>query len=573
MKIQTNQGDVELTAEMVCRGMVFTAADYHLGGGLFVVGRRDDANNVWRDAGDDGLGTNLLGARRFLGCDPTVASRADCERFGVHGDAAAHGFARLRDGGAVDLYRVPLAGLVTEDGVGQRRAFEDPATCFADEHFLGLDSRHASPEDVRRLCCGAEEAETIVTLRGFAGVSPTGRVCSLAIGDHDMHEDLATGAKWSARKVQFYDRVDIHLDGKPLREDLYPRRLAALADGISGDAGGLYVPALPIPTCGCCGKATEPSRIGPTMLVLPVGDCLTAEAPICRSCLVDVNEDIAAWTIRDGKIERKVRAACPNCGGDDATCRGSLAGLKACAAKGAQWGVADIVSGKALDGLALLYDEKRRAGETCEDLRARLRGLRSRKDTGNGFRVGGSYVRVGVDHAQSGTEATAFVSAAMRKAGESLARVGEAARWAAASSIPVLAKMPAPKGGWRTAEQIDREVAERGRRNREAPLVALVAAVPEGLDPIGWRAAVLAVHEHHGRFADRLRGDLFAEWLVTVLREGLTAVEIDGYHGLGYLEGLDSYQRAIAPAPKVDRVRATWKTRGPVLPCDNGWDE
>ena len=68
MKIKTNAGEVELTAEMVCRGMVFTAADYHLGGGLFVVGRRDDANNVWRDAGDDGLGTNLLGAQRFLGC-------------------------------------------------------------------------------------------------------------------------------------------------------------------------------------------------------------------------------------------------------------------------------------------------------------------------------------------------------------------------------------------------------------------------------------------------------------------------------------------------------------------------
>jgi hypothetical protein len=30
---------------------------------------------------------------------------------------------------------------------------------------------------------------------------------------------------------------------------------------------------------------------------------------------------------------------------------------------------------------------------------------------------------------------------------------------------------------------------------------------------------------------------------------------------------------AIAPAPKVDRVRATWKTRAPVLPCDNGEDE
>ena len=35
------------------------------------------------------------------------------------------------------------------------------------------------------------------------------------------------------------------------------------------------------------------------------------------------------------------------------------------------------------------------------------------------------------------------------------------------------------------------------RRAAEAPLVALVKAVPEGLDPLGWRAAVLGLRERH----------------------------------------------------------------------------
>ena len=35
------------------------------------------------------------------------------------------------------------------------------------------------------------------------------------------------------------------------------------------------------------------------------------------------------------------------------------------------------------------------------------------------------------------------------------------------------------------------------RHAAEAPLVALVNTVPEGLDPIGWRAAVLGLRERH----------------------------------------------------------------------------
>ena len=132
--------------------------------------------------------------------------------------------------------------------------------------------------------------------------------------------------------------------------------------------------------------------------------------------------------------------------------------------------------------------------------------------------------------------------------------------------------MPEPPGGWRTPEQIDREIAERGRRNREAQLVALVAAVPEGLDPIGWRAAVLGAHE--------MRQTAACSWPAAAgLLEGRTFKSTDREWLIGLLRMsadhpvVAAYQRAITPAPPVPRVRATWKTRGPVLPVDDGRDD
>ena len=523
MKIRTNAGDVELTAEMVCRGMVLQSDHWIQNAardGVLTMSRADPARPECWEATVDESWCYPVNAQRFLGCDPAIASRADCERFGVHGDAAAHGFARLRDGGALDLRHV----LMPVGAISQRRDEErivlplTPGTerlLLDGERFVGLHAIYASPEDVRRLCCGAER---------LSNEQYDPHLCTLAIGDHDEHEDIAHGVKWKTSVA---------------RVDAAVKTVSAFNANLRGSAA-----LLAGPSCGRCGKVTEPSAIGPMMLRLPVGDRY-ADAPVCQACLAEVNKDVGAWTIREGKIERKT-----------------------------EWPGLDIVSGKALDRLALLYDEERRAGETCEDLRARLRGVhgrRSRKDTGNGFRVGGTYV-VGVDPARPGTEATAFVSAAMRKAGESFAAVGEAAKRCAESAMPVPSRCPCDALG-RGAPGLHTKDCKAVRREKEAALVALVAAVPEGLDPIGWRAAVLAVHEHHGRYADRLRGDLFAEWLAFVLREGLTAGEVDGYHGLGYLEGLDAYQRAITPAPKVDRVRATWKTRGPVLPCDNGEDE
>ena len=512
MKIQTNAGEVTLTAEMVCRGMVFAPKDprdYVMGEGrVFVVGHRDEANGVWRDARDENLGTNVFGADRLLGCDPAIATRADCERYGVHGDAAAHGFARLRDGGAVDLLREgePRGSMFRCPGGGppiSPRCSMGRYEMVRQGQWIGLNAVEARPEDMRRLCCGDHQTEEI--LDGYTGRTATGNVCSLAIGDHAEHEDLATGVKWSARPNPLE-----HLRGR----------------------AAVFV--------------SQP-------------------------------------------------AACPNCGSDDATCRGSLAGLKACAAKG---------------GRHIL-----------------------RIDDGGTYVRGNENYRVGVDPAQPGTETT-FVSVAMRKAGESLAALGEAAKHAAESAMPVPAAAAikwemgtASLGqsqahilrdgdvyrwqvnhlGLRIREGVEPHAfdahAAAGRilfavhdatagiewlagffgllfrihdatpaakrAKQEAPLVALVAAVPAGLDPIGWRAAVLAVHECQSRYGSPIQGDHFAAWLMHSLREDMDDCDA----GTPYAYGYHGYLRAIAPAAKVDRVRATWKTRGPVLPCDNGEDE
>jgi hypothetical protein len=117
MKIKTNAGEVDLTHEVVTKGMVLEstwAAPGEPPTGRFTIVRRGNCGTVWffRDVGT----TSLVEWRgfcdreqpTFLGCDPEIASRADCERFGVYGDAAAHGFAPLRDGGATDLRKARM---------------------------------------------------------------------------------------------------------------------------------------------------------------------------------------------------------------------------------------------------------------------------------------------------------------------------------------------------------------------------------------------------------------------------------------------------------------------------------
>jgi hypothetical protein len=407
-----------------------------------------------------------------------------------------------------------------------------------------LHAQLVSPENVRRFCCGAKHP-------GDANVF--GAHCTLAIGDHDTHEDLATGVKWSAKR------------GLPDMQ---------VASGEALDRLATFYGA-------------EPRRHGESCEALQARAWSTVRGAM-------TNAKQAAGPYRTAPV-----GPCPNCGGDDATCRGSLVGLRACAAKGAppptvQW--------------------------TSDS------GFTYREDvTGNGFRVGGPY-HVGVDPAQPGTEATAFVSSAMRKAGESLARFGEAAKRAAESAMRVPAAIEWRHGsaslgqsqahvirdgdvyrwqvnhlGLRIRDGVSllgdearyeaacllRDVHEATagiewlagflgllfrvhdstpaamRAKQEAPLVALVAAVPAGLDPIGWQAAVLAEAEGPGHLTSSEAREFGAQ----------VEAAVRGRDVMVFPNALAAYQRAIAPAPKVDRVRATWKTRGPVLPCDNGWDE
>ena len=198
MKIQTNAGEVELTAEMVTRGMVLQSPAWRIppapDGVLTMKDPRGDGD--WYTT-DQVYCNPIVAEAVLLGCDPAIASRADCERFGVHDDAAAHGFARLRDGGAVDFRReeLPNGSAVGFIG-GTGRCYSVLRSLTAEERFIGLDARHASPEDVRRLCCldvASADAEQLDE-KGRRWIPR----CTLAIGDHDTHEDLATGVKWSA---------------------------------------------------------------------------------------------------------------------------------------------------------------------------------------------------------------------------------------------------------------------------------------------------------------------------------------------------------------------------------------
>jgi hypothetical protein len=104
-----------------------------------------------------------------------------------------------------------------------------------------------------------------------------------------------------------------------------------------------------------------------------------------------------------------------------------------------------------------------------------------------------------------------------------------------------------------------RKAVTEARARDEAPLVALVNAVPVGLDPIGWRAAVLAYMERRGMILDPQRAPAVVAGLVRGGQDDVAA----------------AYKRALAPRNKVapERRGATWKTRGPMLPVDDGRDE
>lgn len=114
---------------------------------------------------------------------------------------------------------------------------------------------------------------------------------------------------------------------------------------------------------------------------------------------------------------------------------------------------------------------------------------------------------------------------------------------------------------WRMAPPPD-PVAER--RAREAPLVALVAAVPSWADPVAWRAAVLAVDEEctiKGGPRATTIGDVWGAGEVAGVRrfaEGLTnrPTRITTPRDVA----VDAYARALAPSAVV---RPEWRERLP----------
>ncbi len=208
MRIRTNTGIVELTAEMVTKGMVLQGPVFRHTIARKIVPSRPDLIDTEGRA----VMAFEVPSMAFLGCDPTIATRADCERYGVHGDAAAHGFAKLRDGGAVDLAELNhVPGMVfdSSERMGGRcviiRDFGDgnwtstrgtswhlwKAVRAKQVRFIGLAAGYASPDDVDRLCCGARREAVTKSVRASAR-------CTLAIGDHNMHEDLSIGVRWNA---------------------------------------------------------------------------------------------------------------------------------------------------------------------------------------------------------------------------------------------------------------------------------------------------------------------------------------------------------------------------------------
>jgi hypothetical protein len=114
------------------------------------------------------------------------------------------------------------------------------------------------------------------------------------------------------------------------------------------------------------------------------------------------------------------------------------------------------------------------------------------------------------------------------------------------------------------AEQREKKMAEQLRRKREAPLVALVNAVPSWADPVGWRAAVLftadrIIRDIQGRYFE----DFWAD-RVELLRRHV--VEGESLDVLG-CRIVRAYARAIAPRPPPPPPYRR-KPRG--LPLDMG---
>ncbi len=113
------------------------------------------------------------------------------------------------------------------------------------------------------------------------------------------------------------------------------------------------------------------------------------------------------------------------------------------------------------------------------------------------------------------------------------------------------------------------------RLREEAPLVELVKAVPDGLDPIGWRAAVLGLRERHvlnGRFSATEATVTDAKNLTVMLQRfaadiarGVPVEEAQTATNSRCLAMTTAYARVIAPrGPRPEPHRR----RAPGLPLD-----
>ena len=123
------------------------------------------------------------------------------------------------------------------------------------------------------------------------------------------------------------------------------------------------------------------------------------------------------------------------------------------------------------------------------------------------------------------------------------------------------------------------------RARREAPLVALVNACPEGLDPNGWRAMILMLWEcwkdptgttkkNSTEDFERWTRESKGEWTGGVLPEAIRLIRTNAAirEPLRWIteEAALTYRRALSPAAKVAPER---KVRGPVIVCDAGWED
>lgn len=205
MKIKTNAGEVELTAEMARRGMVLETSWWSAVVTVGVDGWTE--NHIAEDP-----------AACLLGCDPAIAAREDCERYGIAPgiDAGAHGFARLRDGGAVDLRRDVVPGMCLHVlGVG-RVMYSRAANLLPTDRFVGLDARHARPEDVERLCCGTMRRRRAAWEASHCGARPKP---GQTLTDHHGGEQPANGDERCTKNKGCDGRHVDHARGETWTDD------------------------------------------------------------------------------------------------------------------------------------------------------------------------------------------------------------------------------------------------------------------------------------------------------------------------------------------------------------------